>query len=95
MHHGKQEVLKGLPTCAKTSTWHPVLGGFMVDRPGGISLEILRQGPLPQPHTHLRARAVPQDLTQTSGDTKTDAAAADRWCLTAGFLSRVMRGSDH
>lgn len=55
MHHGKQEVLKGLPSCAKASTWHPVLGGFMVDRPGGISLEVLRQGPLPQPHTHLPA----------------------------------------
>lgn len=38
---------------------------------------------------------VPQELTQMSADTKTGAAAADKWCFTAGSLSRVMRGSDH
>ena len=39
---------------------------------------------------------MPPELTQMSADRKTDAAAAaDRWCLTAGLLSRVTRGSDH
>lgn len=72
------------------------MGSFKLKRSGNISLKALRRSLLPQDsHPPKGLQAMPPELTQMSADTKTDAAAAaDRWCFTAGFLSRVMRGSD-
>lgn len=96
MHHRKQEVLNRPPHLWKSKhlachhRWSQVEKARRYVT-NGTKTEAA--SPASRPPTDQQA--VPQELTQMSADTKTDAAAADRWCFTAGFLSRVMRGSDH
>lgn len=96
MHHGKQKVLMGRLRSWKSKHSAHHHGWFYVEKARLHFTEGTKAGPAPPASHPLRAglQAAPQMLAQMSANTKTDASAIDRWCFTAGFLSRVMRGSD-
>lgn len=90
------EVLKEPSSMWKSKHLAHHHGRFLVERASSISLKAPRRSlPPPASHPPKGLQAILQELTQMSAATRTDAAAADRWCFTAGFLSGVMRGSDH